>query len=95
MNISKIATRRDFLKTGLGLVGIGSVLPNFLVHTSLAGPQTQGQGHRVLVLIEMSGGHDGPSALVPYAMDNYHRLRKVTRINEQQVMQAPIGADEG
>lgn len=86
MNSSRIATRRDFLKQGLGLVGIGSVLPNFLVHTALAGPQTQGTGHRVLVLIEMSGGHDGPSALVPYSMDGYHRLRKATRISEQQVI---------
>ncbi|MBP7950378.1 MAG: DUF1501 domain-containing protein [Verrucomicrobiales bacterium] len=86
MNIHGIATRRDFLTRGLGLVGIGSVLPNFLVHTALAGPQAKGGGHRILVLIEMSGGNDGPSALVPYAMDNYHRLRKATRINEQQVI---------
>lgn len=86
MNSSLIATRRDFLKQGLGLIGIGSVLPNFLVHTSLAGPQTSGAGQRILVIIEMSGGNDGPSALVPYSMDNYHRLRKVTRIPEQQVI---------
>lgn len=86
MNTPRIATRRDFLTQGLGLVGIGSVLPNFLVHTALAGPQTQGKGHRILVLVEMSGGNDGPSALVPYSMDNYHRLRKVTRISEQQVI---------
>jgi uncharacterized protein (DUF1501 family) len=70
----------------MGLVGIGATLPNFLVHTALAGPQTKGTGHRILVLVEMSGGNDGPSALVPYAMDGYHRLRKVTRISEQQVL---------
>jgi len=39
-----------------------------------------------LVVLEMSGGNDGPSALVPWAMDNYHRLRKITRITEQQVI---------
>ncbi len=86
MTVSRIATRRDFLTHGLGLVGVGAVLPNFLVHTALAGPQTQGGDHRVLVLLEMSGGNDGPSALVPYAMDGYHRLRKMTRISEQQVI---------
>ncbi len=86
MTRSRIATRRDFLTKGLGLVGIGSVLPNFLVHTALAGPQTQGGDHRTLVLIEMSGGNDGPSTLVPYAMDGYHRKRKITRINERQVI---------
>jgi len=86
MAIPSISTRRDFLTQGLGLVGTGAVLPNFLIHTALAGPQTQGSDHRVLVLIEMSGGNDGPSTLVPYAMDNYHRLRKITRINENQVI---------
>ena len=86
MNSSTIVTRRDFLRQGLGIVGIGSVLPNFLVHTALAGPQTRGNDQRILVIIEMSGGNDGPSALVPYSMDNYHRLRKVTRIPEQQVI---------
>lgn len=85
MNNAKIATRRDFLKQGLGLIGIGSVLPNFLVHTSLAGPAA-GKDHRIIVLIEMSGGNDGPSTLVPYAMDGYHRRRKATRISEQQVL---------
>ncbi|MBM3998573.1 MAG: DUF1501 domain-containing protein [Planctomycetes bacterium] len=83
---TRIATRRDFLTRGLGLVGIGSTLPNFLVHSCLAGQQTQGSGHRVLVIVEMSGGNDGPSALVPYSMDGYHRLRKITRITEQQVI---------
>lgn len=86
MTTSRIATRRDFLKRGLGIVGIGASLPNFLVHTALAGPQTQGSDHRILVIIEMSGGNDGPSALVPYSMDGYHRLRKITRITEQQVI---------
>lgn len=83
---SKIATRRDFLTQGLGLVGVGTVLPNFLVHTALAGPQTQGGDHRVLVLVEMSGGNDGPSTLVPHAMDGYHRRRRMTRITENQVI---------
>jgi len=86
MTRSRIATRRDFLTQGLGLVGVGTVLPNFLVHTALAGPQTQGGDHRTLVLVEMSGGNDGPSALVPYAMDGYHRRRKMTRISEKQVI---------
>lgn len=86
MTSPRIVTRRDLLCQGLGLVGVGTVLPNFLVHTTLAGPQTKGGDHRVLVLVEMSGGNDGPSTLVPYAMDGYHRLRKITRIAENQVL---------
>jgi uncharacterized protein (DUF1501 family) len=86
MTRTAIATRRDFLTQGLGLVGVGAVLPNFLIHTALAGPQTRGADHRILVLVEMSGGNDGPSTLVPYAMDGYHRRRKMTRIAENQVL---------
>ncbi len=86
MTSPRIATRRDFLTQGLGLVGVGAVLPNFLVHTALAAPTTQGGGQRVLVLVELNGGHDGPSALVPWALDGYHRLRRMTRITEQQVL---------
>lgn len=83
---ARLATRRDFLMQGLGLVGVGAVLPNFVIHTALAAPQAQGGNQRVLVLVELNGGHDGPSALVPYALDGYHRRRKMTRITEQQVI---------
>ncbi len=86
MTSPRIATRRDFLTQGLGLVGVGAVLPNFLVHTALAAPTTQGGDQRVLVLVELNGGHDGPSALVPYALEGYHRLRKVSRITEREVI---------
>ncbi len=86
MNELTMATRRAFLAHGLGLIGVGTVLPNFLIRTALAGPQTRGEDHRILVLLEMNGGHDGPSALVPYALDGYHRLRKATRIPTEEVI---------
>ncbi len=86
MTSPRIGTRRDFLARGLGLVGVGAVLPNFVIHTALAAPRAQGGNQRVLVLVEMNGGHDGPSALVPYGLDGYHRLRRMTRITEQQVI---------
>jgi uncharacterized protein (DUF1501 family) len=83
-----ITTRRAFLTRGLGVVGVGATLPNFLVRTALAGPQTQagGSDYRVLVLLELSGGNDGPSTLVPFATDGYHRLRKTTRIPTEEVI---------
>ena len=90
MTSPRIATRRDFLTQGLGLVGVGTVLPNFLVPTALAGPQTQGGDHRILVIVEMSGGNDGPSALVPYSMDGYHRLRKMTRWTAGELLSSSV-----
>ncbi len=81
----KIATRREFLTQGLGLVGVGAVLPNFLVRTALAAPQNH-NNNRVLVLLEMTGGHDGPSALVPYGHEGYYRLRKACAIQRHEVI---------
>ncbi len=83
-NIS-ITTRRDILTQGLGLIGVGTALPNFLVQTSLAGPQATND-ERVLVVVQLSGGHDGLSAVVPYGDDGYGRNRKATRIQEKEVL---------
>jgi uncharacterized protein (DUF1501 family) len=82
----KIATRRSFLARGLGLIGVGGGLPNFLIRTAQAAPQASGSDHRVLVLLEMNGGHDGPSGLVPYSHDGYYKLRKTLAIPKGDVL---------
>ncbi len=81
----KIATRRELLTNGLGLVGISTVLPNFLVRTALAGPKATSD-ERVLVVLQLSGGHDGLSAVVPYADDGYGRNRQASRIQDDEVL---------
>ncbi len=80
-----ITTRRDFLTQGLGLVGVGATLPNFLIQTALAGPQAE-QGQRIMVVLQLHGGNDGMSTLVPYAHKEYHEYRKVTRIDEKSII---------
>lgn len=80
----RIATRREFLQ-GLGLIGVGATLPNFLVRTALAGP-TAKSGESILVVLQLSGGHDGLSAVVPYRDDDYGRNRTVTRIPANEVV---------
>lgn len=85
MSAIKIATRRDFLTRGLGLVGVGGMLPNFLVRTALAGPQAQ-PGQRVTVVLQFGGGHDALSALVPYGHKEYHQHRNHTRIKDEEVI---------
>lgn len=74
----KIATRREFLEQGLGLVGVGALVPQFLVNTALAGPQAR-DGERILVVLQLSGGNDGLSTVVPYRDDDYARNRSATR----------------
>ncbi len=86
MTPSRIATRRDFLKNGLGLVGIGAGLPNFLVNTAMATTPSRAADGRILVVLLMSGGQDGPSCVVPFALDGYAKKRKVTFIPPDQVL---------
>ncbi len=80
-----ITTRRDFLTCGLGLIGVGATLPNFLVRTAMAGPKASSD-EQVLVVIQLSGGHDGLSAIVPYGDDNYGKNRKAARIEAKEVI---------
>jgi len=77
--------RREFLARGLGLVGVGAVIPRFLVRSALA--DTAGQpGERVAVLLQLGGGNDALSTLVPYGHAEYGKARKVTRINDDEVI---------
>lgn len=85
MSNIKIATRREFLGRGLGLVGVGAVLPNFLVNTALAGPKAVSD-QRVLVALLLSGGHDGVSDAIPYANDVYHKVRPNIAYSEKEVI---------
>jgi len=80
-----IATRRQFLTRGLGIVGVGATLPNFLIGTSLAGPRAE-EGERILVVIQLNGGHDGMSDVPPYGEPKYAEYRKATRIADKDVI---------
>ena len=85
MSSIQIATRRSFLGRGLGLVGVGTALPNFLVNTALAGPQAASD-QRVVVALLLSGGHDGVSDAVPYANDVYQKVRPNIAYSEKEVI---------
>jgi uncharacterized protein (DUF1501 family) len=80
-----IATRREFLARGLGLIGLGAALPNFLIQTALAGPKGRAD-ERVVVALLLTGGHDGLSDVPPYGHEDYYRIRKATRIEEKEVI---------
>ncbi len=85
MSQIRIATRREFLAQGLGIIGVGASLPNFLVQTALAGPNAN-PGQKILVVIQLSGGHDSISAVVPFASDDYASARRTTRIQPNEVI---------
>jgi uncharacterized protein (DUF1501 family) len=81
----KITTRREFLRYGSGVVGVGSALPNFLIRSALAGPPAKSQD-RIVVGLLLTGGHDGLSDVPPYGHEDYYRLRTSTRIEEKEVL---------
>ena len=84
MSKINIATRRQFLAGGLGLVGVGSALPNFLVNSALGAAQ-EPANHKIVVALYLYGGHDGASDAVPYGHDEYHKIRPNIRYTEKEV----------
>lgn len=80
-----ITTRRDFLTRGLGLVGVSTVLPGFLIRSALSAPAPKGAPN-ILVVIELSGGNDTLSTLIPYSNKIYADGRNVTRIPENEII---------
>jgi uncharacterized protein (DUF1501 family) len=83
---SNLSTRRVFLQKGMTLVAASATVPTFLDQTVLAvtnpddvhaTQQPSGKDGKILVVVQMSGGNDGLSTLIPYADDTYHKLRPV------------------
>ncbi|MCC6420949.1 MAG: DUF1501 domain-containing protein [Gemmataceae bacterium] len=85
MSSIQIATRREFLTRGLGLVGVGAALPNFLINSALAAPPANTRD-RIVVALAQIGGHDGLSDVPPYGHDEYYRYRRATRITREEVI---------
>jgi uncharacterized protein (DUF1501 family) len=84
MMYRSLATRRIFLQKGLTLLAVAPTIPSFLDQTvmALADPldtknvnQPSGKDSRILVVVQLSGGNDGLSTVVPYGDDAYYRAR--------------------
>lgn len=86
METISLATRRRFLAQGLGIVGVGSFLPNYLLRTSLGAPQEAAGGERIVVALLLTGGPDGLSLVPPFAHDEYYKHRKVLAYAPDKVL---------
>lgn len=78
-------TRRDFLKHGSMLAGLGFAAPNLLVRTALAADQPALPGNfddHVLVLIQMAGGNDSLNTVIPWADPLYRQVRRRLAVPE-------------
>lgn len=85
MNPLNIATRREFLTRGLGIVGIGATLPNFILRSALAGPAAASD-EPIIVSLLLTGGPDGLSVVPPFAHDKYYEHRKELGIPAKDVL---------
>lgn len=86
-------TRRDFLRSSLPLAAASVTVPHFLSQTVLAAPGTErtssipGQNdHRILVVLQLSGGNDGLNTLVPYEDRHYYNLRPDLSLQKRDVI---------
>jgi uncharacterized protein (DUF1501 family) len=73
-----ITTRREFLTHGLGIVGVGAALPNFMLNAALAGPKAADE--KIVVALLLTGGPDGLSIVPPYGHADYYKIRKTLGI---------------
>jgi uncharacterized protein (DUF1501 family) len=73
--------RRDFLRGGLALSAAAG-LPSLFARALHAA----GEGDRVLVLLQFSGGNDGLNTVIPFEDDLYYRARPGLGIPKGQVV---------
>jgi uncharacterized protein (DUF1501 family) len=83
-------SRRDFLKAsvaGSSMIALGSSVPAFLTRTAAAAQTANQPGSRdtILVVIQLTGGNDGLNTVIPYANEEYTRLRPTLRQPREQV----------
>ena len=80
-------TRRDFFKNGVAAFTFSFAAPAFLSDLARA----QGASSRNLVVLDLTGGNDGLSMLVPYTDSAYYSKRPTLAIPAGTVLQ--VGTD--
>jgi len=80
-------TRRTFVKSGVAAFTVTFAAPEFLSDLARA----QGSTKRNLIVLNLSGGNDSLSMLIPYNDSNYYSRRPTIGVPAGQVLQ--IGSD--
>ena len=78
-------SRREFLEQMSGAFAAGVCFPGLSRRSVFAGAD-DGQGDRVLVVIELSGGNDGLNTVVPFREDAYYRARPQLGIKDGKLV---------
>jgi len=80
-------SRRTFVKNGVAALTVSFAVPQFLSDLARA----QGSSLRSLIVLNLSGGNDGLSMLVPYTDAFYYSRRPTLGVPSGQILQ--IGSD--
>ena len=91
MKQRKTINRRDLLTGGLAGFSLAATAPHFLGLTSNVFAADGPGSDRILVVLQMSGGNDGLSTVVPYGDDAYYRARRATALPEKDVLKLEQG----
>lgn len=85
-----LISRRSFLSKGLAGVSLAGTAPHFLSLSSrvFAGEPT---GDRILVVLQLSGGNDGLSMVVPFEDPAYFRARRTTAVRDPLKLADGVG----
>jgi uncharacterized protein (DUF1501 family) len=83
-------SRRSLLSKGLAGISLAATAPHFLSLSSrvLAG---EAPGDRILVVLQLSGGNDGLSMLVPVTDPAYTRARRATLVRDTLKLSDDLG----
>jgi uncharacterized protein (DUF1501 family) len=92
-------SRRRFLaqiaaaSTTTGLVALAPQVPRFLTDSAAFGVEIAGQGEKILVVVQLSGGNDGLNTIIPFKDERYIKARPSLKFDENSVLK--IDADTG
>ena len=78
--------RRDAIKGIANLSMLGPAAMALLGHRAWATSALGSEKPPILVVLELSGGNDGLNTVVPYADDNYYRLRPTLGIRPEKLL---------
>jgi len=84
--MSQNTTRRTFLGQGLAGISLAATAPSFLALSSRALAAEPAKDDRILVVLQLSGGNDGISTVVPHGDDAYYKNRRATALAKKDVL---------
>jgi uncharacterized protein (DUF1501 family) len=82
-------TRREFLRLsgqGLGLLALAHYAPGFVLRSAQARNSAPSASRRILIVVQLIGGNDGLNTIIPFADENYRRLRPTLAIPAAQAL---------